>query len=175
MRKPSAQIGGRGFLNEIIPDLKEKVKEKATMGIFSGNDSVRIVDHTDEVLKATRDAAIKALEAVGTQAESHAVKNIKQAGRVDTGRLSGSITHIVEPVEPAVYVGTNVEYAIYNEVGTGIHSSTGNGRKTPWVYKDSEGNFHRTNGMKPIHFLKNAIENNRDEYSRIIKQYLENA
>ena len=143
------------------------------MGIFSGNDSVRIVDHTEEVLKATREAAIKALEAVGTQAESHAVRNIKSAQRVKTGRLSGSITHIVEPSEPAVYVGTNVEYAIYNEVGTGIYASEGNGRKTPWAYVDDEGKGHWTRGMKPIHFLRDAVSDHKDEYSKIIKQTLE--
>ena len=145
------------------------------MGFFTGNDSVRIIDHTEELMEATREAAIRALEAVGIQAQSHAVQNLKKAKRVDTGRLSGSITHIVEPFEPAVYVGTNVEYAIYNEVGTGIYAADGNGRKTPWHYVDEKGKGHWTRGMQPVHFIKNAVSDHKEEYSRIIKQALENA
>ncbi|MBR0092116.1 MAG: HK97 gp10 family phage protein [Lachnospiraceae bacterium] len=122
-------------------------------------------------MKTSRQAALKALEAVGIQCQSHAVKNIKSARRVDTGRLAGSITHIVEPYEPAVYVGTNVEYAIYNEVGTGIFAE-GSGRETPWRYVDDEGVWHWTRGMKPIHFLRDAVDDHKEEYTNIIKEQL---
>ena len=37
---------------------------------------------------------------------------------MDTGNLRNSITHAVESGEDAVYVGTNVEYAPYVEMGT---------------------------------------------------------
>ncbi len=30
--------------------------------------------------------------------------------------------------------------------------------KTPWVFKDSKGEWHKTSGMQPSHFLKKAIE-----------------
>ena len=37
---------------------------------------------------------------------------------VDTGRLRNSITHALDSGGRAVYVGTNVEYAPYVELGT---------------------------------------------------------
>lgn len=63
---------------------------------------------------------------------------------VDTGQLRQSITHEVEGNTGVI--GTNVEYAPYVEYGTGIYAKDGNGRQTPWSYKDSKGNWHRTVG-----------------------------
>ena len=44
----------------------------------------------------------------------------KRLAPVDTGRLKGSITHVMgtENGEQVAYVGSNVEYAIYQELGT---------------------------------------------------------
>ena len=83
--------------------------------------------------------------------------------------LRGSISHKVQ--DETCYVGTNNEHAIYNEFGTGIYAD-GGGRMSPWAYQDDEGNWHRTRGMKPIHFLKNAIEEHKDEYKAIMEQEL---
>lgn len=127
-------------------------------------------DNSAEVLRAVEANIQAALEAVGNQAVSHAKKNITEAGRVDTGALRNSISHQVEG--DTCYVGTNQEYAIYNEVGTGIYTEGGGGRQTPWFYVDAKGQGHFTRGMKPIHFLKNALANNISEYRSIIKDYL---
>lgn len=134
--------------------------------------SVNFIDHSDEVLKAVEEAEAAALEAVGQQAVSHAKKNITEAGRVDTGALRNSISHAVVKKENAVYIGTNVEYAVFNELGTGVHLEGGGGRQTPWSYQDAKGNWHRTNGMKPIHFLKRAASEHGEEYRKIIEQTL---
>ena len=57
---------------------------------------------------------------------------------VDSGRLKGSIRSQVD--NNVGQVGTNVEYAPYVEIGTGLYSSTGDGRKdVPWRYKDPSG------------------------------------
>lgn len=48
---------------------------------------------------------------------------------VNDGQLRQSITHTVE--NSVGTVGTNVEYAPYVEIGTGLFSSEGNGRQTP--------------------------------------------
>lgn len=53
-----------------------------------------------------------ALEKVGLMAE----RNAKLACPVDTGRLRGSISHTHD--KNTSYVGTNVEYAPYVEMGT---------------------------------------------------------
>lgn len=90
------------------------------------------VDNTDEILGELDDAINRALEAIGMQVENYATKELEKPKEhasapkgkdiirpnVDTGRLVNSITHQVSPDEEAVYVGTNVEYAAYVELGT---------------------------------------------------------
>lgn len=133
---------------------------------------VKFESHRIEVEAAMKEAVEAALEAMGTQCESHAKSNLTRAGRVDTGALRNSIAHQVVPGEQAVYVGSNLEYAIYNEVGTGIYAEGGGGRKDPWIYQDDKGEWHRTVGMKPTHFLKNAVADHSDEYYRMAEKYL---
>jgi len=132
---------------------------------------VRIaVDNTDKVLEELEQQCRAALEACGNQAVTHAKSNITSAGRVDTGALRNSISHQVQ--DDTCYVGTNQEYAIYNEYGTGIYVENGTGRQSPWAFQDKNGEWHMTHGMRPIHFLKNAISEHVDEYKKIIEQQL---
>jgi len=133
---------------------------------------VQITDNSDEVLSALEEQIEAALEAVGNQAVSHAKQNITQASRVDTGAMRNSVSHLVRADEKACYVGTNQSYAIYHELGTGIYLDGGGGRQSPWYYVDSHGDGHWTRGIKPIHFLKNAIANHINEYKAIIEQHL---
>ena len=53
-----------------------------------------------------------------------------------------------------------------------MDASVGTGRQTPWKYQDSKGDWHVTKGLKPIHFLKNAIEQHKGEYKKIADEYL---
>ena len=85
---------------------------------------------------------------------------------VDSGQLRQSINHKVE--DRTGQVSTNVEYAPYVEIGTGIYSSEGGGRQTPWAYQDANGEWHRTSGSKPQPFMKPALEQNT---SKIIDQF----
>lgn len=71
-------------------------------------------DNTDEVLKGLSDAVERALTRIGLSAEGYAKKECP----VDTGNLRNSITNEVRQSEKAVYIGTNVEYAAYVELGT---------------------------------------------------------
>lgn len=93
-----------------------------------------VIDNSDEVIRVMREAALAGLDAVGAAAASHADANVVEAGRVDTGNLHNSITHRVMAGEKAVYVGTNNEYAVYHELGTGTFAEGGKGRKGWWVY-----------------------------------------
>lgn len=88
----------------------------------------------------------------------------KQKCPVDEGQLRQSITHEVDGKDG--YVGTNTTYAPYVEIGTGIFSSKGTGRQSPWSFEDAKGNWHTTVGQKPQPFLKPALEKNR---SKIVK------
>ena len=69
-------------------------------------------DHTDDVLDDIDGAKARALEKIGLVAEGYA----KRLCPVDTGRLRNSITHTTD--DDAAYIGTNVEYAVYVEMGT---------------------------------------------------------
>lgn len=124
---------------------------------------------------------------------------------IDTGRLRNSITHATKTTEGrsyqyeddrgtkflsrigtgaeenAVYIGTNVEYAPFVEMGTGIYAEdedgmpNGEGRTDPWAYQDDDGNWHMTRGIKPVHFLKKAASEHTDEYKNLMEESIENA
>lgn len=104
------------------------------------------------------------------QAEGYAIDLVP----VDTGNLRNSISHKVYPDEPAVYIGTNNEYAAYVELGTGKYAETG-GRQDPWVYQDSEGNWHHTHGQRAQPYLRPAITDNKQTYQNIIKDEMQKA
>ena len=100
-------------------------------------------NHIDEYLKAVDVAKQSGLEKVGLTAERYA----KALCPVDTGRLRNSISHAVEG--DSVYIGTNVEYAVYVEKGT---------RK-----------------MQAYPYLKPAAQDHADEYKQILLEYLQNS
>ncbi len=128
----------------------------------------KLIDRSPEYLSELRGKIGVALEAAAVQSESHAKSIITQEKRVDTGALRNSVTHSVSGDN--AYIGSNLEYAVYNELGTGIYASQGGGRQTPWYFVGRDGKRHRTVGMKPIHFLKRAIEEHQSEYKSIIEQ-----
>lgn len=70
------------------------------------------VNNIDKVIQEKNLAAEKVLETCGILAETHAKSNITAAGRVDTGTMRDSMTHVVE--DNVCYVGSNVEYSIYH-------------------------------------------------------------
>lgn len=100
---------------------------------------IEIKDNSEEVLSAVEKAMINALHRIGARAEGFA----KKLAPVATGRLRNSITYAVAKDETAVYVGTNVEYAIYQELGT-------------------------SRGIKPKKFLTKAATEHTGTYSNII-------
>lgn len=130
--------------------------------------TVNFKDNSGAVLSAFHSAVEKALEECGLVAEGYA----KKLAPVDTGNLRNSISHKVDPEEPAVYIGTNNSYAAYQEFGTGIY--TEGGRDTPWVYQDEKGNWHWTRGNKAQPFLKPAVADHARQYRQIIEQELKN-
>lgn len=70
------------------------------------------VDNTAAVKGGLKSAFARALERIGMQAEGYA----KDLCPVDTGNLRNSITHTSDG--KAAYIGTNVEYGKYVELGT---------------------------------------------------------
>ena len=123
-------------------------------------------DYSVEVLNEFHDAVLRALERCGEQAEGYA----KDLAPVDTGNLRNSISHKVDDGEPAVYIGTNVSYAPYVELATGIYAE--GGRPTPWVYQDEKGNWHWTRGNPAQPFLAPAVKDHTKTYRNIIENEL---
>lgn len=130
--------------------------------------TVNFKDNSGAVLRAFHTAVEKALEECGLVAEGYA----KKLAPVDTGNLRNSISHKVDPEEPAVYIGSNTSYAPYVELATGIYAE--GGRDTPWVYQDEKGNWHWTRGNKAQPFLKPAVADHAKQYRQIIEQELKN-
>lgn len=100
---------------------------------------VKITNNSGEFKKAMDEAVLRALEKCGLVAEGYA----KKLAPVNTGRLRNSLTHTVKAKEQAAYIGTNVEYAAYVELGTQHQSA------------------------QP--YLKPAVANHAKEYQKIVK------
>lgn len=103
---------------------------------------VSITSHKQEAIDLKNEAVARALETIGLVAERYT----KEYAPVDTGRLRNSISHETNSDESAVYIGTNVEYAPYQEFGT---------------YK-----------MAGTPFLRPAIEKHLGEYKQIVQNEL---
>lgn len=133
----------------------------------------RMVSHRQEIIDAKDEAVKRAMIQIGMAAETYA-KALCPVGTPEStgikgyigGTLRGSITYATEeqhstgqapakgadykmlatPEKERVYIGTNVEYAPYVEMGTVK--------------------------MKPKPYLKPAIANNAAEYQSIIEREL---
>ena len=135
-------------------------------------------DNTEEVLSALEAAIKRGNEAIGMTAEGHAKKKITAAGAVDTGRLRNSITYALAGEEThvksykankggkdretytydgtaegkkgsGVYIGTNVEYAVFVENGA--------------------------QGRTAVHFLQDAATGHTDQYKKLMEDSMKNA
>ena len=96
-------------------------------------------------------------------------RSAKEKAPKGVGDLRRSITSKVEGLEGVVF--TPQEYAPYVEYGTGLFAEAGDGRKdVPWCYQDDKGKWHSTSGMKPRPFLRPALDENREEIKRILKE-----
>ena len=117
----------------------------------------------------------KVEEAVG-RACALVERAAKEKAPKDTGELRRSITSKVEKNADGIQgvVFTPLEYAPYVEYGTGLFAESGGRSDVPWNYQDDEGNWHSTSGQKPQPFMRPAINENREEIKRIIKEGLSN-
>ena len=93
-------------------------------------------------------------------------KQLAPKGR--TGDLANSITHEVKGLIGEVF--TPLEYAPYVEFGTGLFAENGGRSNVPWVYCDDKGDFYTTYGQHPQPYMRPALNQNREEIIRIIKE-----
>lgn len=98
-------------------------------------------DNSEEIKRLIEQKIDGALYAIGIQASNYAADK----SPVDTGRLRASMTF--DKGDKEVAIGTDVEYAIYQEFGTSKFSGH--------------------------HMLRDAVHNHVDEYVRILTSFLE--
>ena len=94
----------------------------------------------------------------------------KQKAPKGNGDLRRSITSKVNNLEGVVY--TPLEYAPYVEYGTGLFAENGGRTDVPWSYQDDEGEWHSTSGMPPSPYMRPALNENREQILRLIKEGL---
>lgn len=115
---------------------------------------VTLTSNKDEILDALGEQLGQAMIAIGMTAESNAKQEVNKAvydtpespNYKRTGRLLNSISYAVDTDEPAVYIGSNVKYAPYVELGT--------------------------SKMRARPFLKPAAENYGEQYQDLLRQAL---
>lgn len=130
---------------------------------------VEIIDHSAEVAATLEEALQRGLEKCGLTAEWYA-KRLCDGFKHATGTLRNSITHQVDIGTQTVYIGSNLEYAPYVELGTGKYYP--GGRPTPWVYQDAHGNWHYTHGNRAQPYLKPAVADHAAQYRTILEDAL---
>ena len=116
-----------------------------------------------------------AKEAVG-QACALIERSAKQNAPKGNGTLRNSITSEVRDgangIEGVVF--TPLEYAPYVEYGTGLFAEEGGRKDVPWCYQDDEGEWHTTSGQHPQPFMRPALDENREQILRILKEAIKN-
>ena len=132
----------------------------------------QVTDNSDKVLRELSTKIEAIFEAWGVQGVGAVQDIITSESREDTGAMRNSISHHVDTRDQSVAIGTNIEYAIYHEFGTGIYLDGGGGRQTPWAYQDANGEWHRTRGIKPIHMIKNGVSQSVNDFKSIANDIL---
>lgn len=129
----------------------------------------------DDVLNSLESLADPAkFEAALGKACALVERSAKQNAPKDTGALRRSITSKVEKngdeIQGVIY--TPLEYAPYVEYGTGLFAEEGGRQDVPWNYQDDKGEWHSTSGQKPQPFMRPALDENRAQILRILKEGL---
>ena len=104
--------------------------------------TVTFNDYSQESKNEIKKRITRACTAVGLFVEGES----KKLSPVDTGNLRGSIEHDIDAEQAIVRIGTNVEYAVFQEFGTRY--------------------------QKGKAFLRPAAENNTEKIKNIVADYL---
>lgn len=77
-----------------------------------------------------------------------------------SGNLANSIQTeaYVEDGKAISETGPTADYSTWVEHGTGIYADYGQGRKTPWFYKDDAGKWHYTKGAPAQPFAEPGFQ-----------------
>ena len=133
----------------------------------------KTLDEIQDAVKQGTELGLKQVASEMKQME-HDIIDINIGGDgsyVRTGKLKSSIT--IMPItwsnglaEISV-VPKGCNYAIYNELGTGIYAD--DGRQDGWVYPLGNGEYRFTRGLPPKYFVRDTREFYSDKASRFIE------
>lgn len=140
---------------------------------------VEIVENNkDKILDALGEAVDRALEAFGLQAENYAKLNME--GHIDTGLLRNSITH-ARGGKPAAIASYHADNARGDKQGVGFYVGTApNEENTMFVGTNVEyapyvelGHRLPSGGtVAGVHFLQQAVKGHTAEYKRLMEEQL---
>lgn len=97
-----------------------------------------------EALKNMNNAAVAFLHEASGELESQ----VKVNTRVDTTQTKNHWTYRVDEQNLTSTIGNPMENAIWEEFGTGQYALRGNGRNSPWRFRDRHGRWWTTSGKR---------------------------
>jgi HK97 gp10 family phage protein len=111
-----------------------------------------------------------ALARIVEDSGQNVLQGAKARVSVDTGRLKSSLTAKTSygGDNYQIEVGSDLFYALYVEYGTGIYSSKGGGRKTPWMYF-KDGRWWWTKGSRPKPYLTPSFNNEENNFIKNVR------
>ena len=110
------------------------------------------------------------MDAVSKKVLDDVKDNLLRQGAKDTGQLLNS--YKIVQTEDGFEIGSDLDYSLYVEFGTGMYAEDGKGVTTPWAYKAADGTWRTTKGMKPRPHIRPAFENNAEEIEMMLAKEL---
>lgn len=135
------------------------------------SNEIKFKDYSDEVKERLDQKILQWLEEAKKSIASQASRN----SPVDTGALKASFQtdSFVDEAEQVAYIGSTLEYSVWQEFGTGEYALNGNGRKGGWGYEDPKtGDSIWTHGNKPRRMLYHAFEQKKEKVKNRAKKLL---
>lgn len=128
-----------------------------------------IKDYSDELLSKLKKNIDTFLEESKMIVSSQASLN----SPVDTGALSRSFLtdSYVDTSEQTAYIGSSLDYAYYQEYGTGEYALSG-GRQGGWHYQSPDGTWHFTKGSHPNRMLYRAMTSSKGQLENRLKSIM---
>lgn len=127
-----------------------------------------------EIAEGCEEIVAIEIEQAAKDATEKMKQNLEANGSVDTGKLKESIHYTFEEkghtkgkwagtgsIVARIYADAKSDdgelYYEFVEYGTGVHNEHGDGRKTPWKWKDRHGKWHTTTGYQAKPFIRPAL------------------
>lgn len=140
------------------------------------NTPMEYTSHATEIKHALDNAINKWLFAVKELGESQIRPLIPVQKAPGGGELKTSFGGQINSEKSEVILGVKEQYAVYVEFGTGIYAENGNGRKTPWIYKNEKtGHVVRTNGQMPRKFMRTGFRIMKPQAKALLQKYIADA